>query len=82
MQVVRNNTSLKISCVINYFCLSLEYLALSDYTSDTAGDLSFKEGEKVLVYWGNDNGWWYGAVGTDQGWFPGSYVEVSEMYLV
>ena len=37
----------------------------------------FNEGDTVLVYWGQDNGWWYGAIGGKQGWFPESYVEVS-----
>ena len=30
----------------------------------------------VLVYWGDENGWWFGAAGSAQGWFPESYVEV------
>ncbi len=54
----------------------IEYRAVADYVSDTEGDLSFKEGDMVLVYWGNDDGWWYGAAGSVQGWFPGSYIEV------
>lgn len=55
----------------------LEYKAICTYTSDAADDLTFTEGEDLLVYWGNDSGWWYGAR-TDgaRGWFPGSYVEV------
>ena len=37
----------------------------------------------VLVYWAHDNGWWYGAARDSQGWFPGSFVEVSnELCLV
>ena len=46
------------------------------YNSETEGDLVFNEGDSVLVYWGQDNGWWFGAVGGIQGWFPESYVEV------
>ena len=64
-----------------FFHIPLEYRAITEYTSDTPGDLSFNEGEKVLVYWGNDNGWWFGAAGSVQGWFPGSYVEVSKIIL-
>ena len=53
-----------------------EYRAIFPYQSDTEGDLEFGEGETVWVYWAQDNGWWYGAVGSVQGWFPGSFVEV------
>ena len=56
---------------------ALEYRAIHPYHSGTEGDLVFSEGDTVLVYWGQDNGWWYGAFGGIQGWFPESYVEVS-----
>ena len=46
------------------------------FHSDTEGDLVFPEGETVWVYWAQDNGWWFGAAGSAQGWFPGSFVEV------
>ena len=46
------------------------------YESETQGDLRFSEGETVLVYWADENGWWFGSAGSAQGWFPGSYVEV------
>ena len=36
----------------------------------------FSKGDTVWVYWGQDNGWWFGAAGGKQGWFPESYVEV------
>ena len=41
------------------------------------GDLAFNEGDTVWVYWGQDNGWWFGSAGGLQGWFPESYVEVT-----
>ena len=56
-----------------------EYRALYPFESATEGDLTFDEGETVLVYWADENGWWYGAAGSAQGWFPGSYVEVGIM---
>lgn len=55
-----------------------EYRAVFAYESDTQGDLMFREGETVLVYWADDNGWWFGSAGSAQGWFPGSYVEVHQ----
>jgi len=53
-----------------------EYRAVFPFQSATQGDLTFSEGETILVYWGDDSGWWYGAARSEQGWFPGSYVEV------
>ncbi len=58
---------------------ALEYRAVHAYHSGAEGDLVFSEGDAVLVYWGQDNGWWYGAFGGQQGWFPESYVEVSAL---
>ena len=55
----------------------LEYRAVFPYHSTSQGDLTFTEGDTVLVYWAHDNGWWFGAARSDQGWFPGSYVEVT-----
>lgn len=53
-----------------------EYKALYDHQSSVSGDLSFKEGDTILVYRANSNGWWYGSYSNMEGWFPGSYVEV------
>ncbi len=56
-----------------------EYRAIFPFPSDTEGDLVFTEGDTVLVYWAQDNGWWYGEVDSKQGWFPGSFVEVNKV---
>lgn len=55
----------------------IEYRAVFPYHSTSQGDLTFTEGDTVLVYWAHDNGWWFGAARSEQGWFPGSYVEVT-----
>lgn len=57
---------------------ALEYRALHSYQSPSEGDLVFSEGDVVLVYWGQDNGWWYGTTAGKLGWFPESYVEVRQ----
>jgi hypothetical protein len=56
-----------------------EYRAVYSFQSTTEGDLSFNEGDVILVYWANQNGWWFGqsTVTQLQGYFPGSYLEVS-----
>eukprot|EP01126_Amoeba_proteus_P033086 TRINITY_DN3236_c0_g1_i1.p1 TRINITY_DN3236_c0_g1~~TRINITY_DN3236_c0_g1_i1.p1 ORF type:complete len:197 (-),score=45.25 TRINITY_DN3236_c0_g1_i1:273-863(-) len=56
------------------------YKALFDWDSQSPSELSFNAGETIelldkcegnLQY----EGWWYGRIGTDEGWFPTSYVE-------
>ena len=65
------------SCYAEGDLEALEYRALHAYQSETEGDLVFGDGDTVLVYWAQDNGWWYGTTGRGKlGWFPGSYVEV------
>ena len=69
------------TCMYVYYVVNIsfiaEYRAITRFSSEREGDLSFDEGDILLVYWANKNGWWYGAVESKQGWFPGSYVEVS-----
>ena len=54
-----------------------EYRAVYPFSSEQKGDLQFSQGDCVFVYWAHDNGWWFGSSGSAQGWFPGTYVEVS-----
>ncbi|XP_005098843.2 SH3 and PX domain-containing protein 2A isoform X2 [Aplysia californica] len=43
---------------------------------DTVGDgLSFKQGEKVYVKEKTTSGWWFVALGQEEGWVPSSYLE-------
>ena len=53
-----------------------EYHALFSYQPETESELMFSAGDTVWVYWGQDNGWWFGATAGKQGWFPESYIEV------
>ncbi len=56
-----------------------EYRALYNFTALQPGDLSLTEGETVVVIASEASGWWRGCVGSQEGWFPGSYVEVSRL---
>lgn len=53
-----------------------EYRSIYSYQPETESRLVFGEGDTVLVYWGQDNGWWFGEAAGEHGWFPESYVEV------
>jgi len=52
--------------------------ALYPYTANKEGDLSFEEGDVLLISLRQDNGWLYGENQRTRsiGWFPSTYVEI------
>ena len=50
---------------------------LYPYKAQQQGDLTIVEGDVIVVLETVDNGWWMGCHGDREGWFPGTYVEVS-----
>ncbi|XP_036079855.1 intersectin-2 isoform X2 [Rousettus aegyptiacus] len=51
-----------------------EYIALYPYSSVEPGDLTFSEGEEILVTQ-KDGEWWTGSIGDRTGIFPSNYVK-------
>lgn len=51
-----------------------DYIALYPYTSSESGDLTFTEGEEILVTQ-KDGEWWTGSIGDRTGIFPSNYVQ-------
>uniref|UniRef100_A0A2K6UW12 Intersectin 2 n=1 Tax=Saimiri boliviensis boliviensis TaxID=39432 RepID=A0A2K6UW12_SAIBB len=51
-----------------------EYIALYPYSSVEPGDLTFTEGEEILVTQ-KDGEWWTGSIGNRNGIFPSNYVK-------
>ncbi|XP_043773217.1 intersectin-2 isoform X1 [Cervus elaphus] len=51
-----------------------EYIALYAYSSVEPGDLTFTEGEEILVTQ-KDGEWWTGSIGDRTGIFPSNYVK-------
>ncbi|XP_040080454.1 intersectin-2 isoform X2 [Oryx dammah] len=51
-----------------------EYIALYSYSSVEPGDLTFTEGEEILVTQ-KDGEWWTGSIGDRTGIFPSNYVK-------
>lgn len=52
-------------------------MALYTYESPESGDLTFREGDVVLV--GKKEGeWWNGSIGDRKGVFPSNYVKPKE----
>ncbi|XP_066905736.1 intersectin-1 isoform X4 [Halyomorpha halys] len=54
------------------------YISLYPYQSDEAGDLTFDQGEVILVI-GKDGDWWTGQIGDRSGIFPSNYVQTYEV---
>ncbi|KAH9995187.1 hypothetical protein BJV74DRAFT_338578 [Russula compacta] len=50
--------------------------ALFDYTSEEAGDLHLREGERVRVTEQTSSDWWTGEIDGRSGLFPASYVKL------
>ncbi|XP_044275174.1 intersectin-2 isoform X2 [Varanus komodoensis] len=56
------------------YTLGEDYIALYSYTSSEPGDLTFIEGEEILVTQ-KDGEWWSGSIGDRTGIFPSNYVK-------
>ncbi|XP_061559725.1 intersectin-2a isoform X2 [Phycodurus eques] len=54
-----------------------EYVALYTYESPEAGDLTFEEGD-VIVVMEREGEWWHGCIGDQTGVFPSNYVKPLE----
>lgn len=52
-------------------------MALYTYESPELGDLTFREGDVILVS-KKEGDWWTGSVGDRMGLFPGNYVKPKE----
>ncbi|KAJ8870530.1 hypothetical protein PR048_029553 [Dryococelus australis] len=60
-------------------CIVAEYyVAMYPYQSMETGDLSFQQGEVVLVV-KKEGDWWTGVIGDRQGIFPSNYVQKAEI---
>lgn len=56
------------------YAVGEEYIALYPYSSVEPGDLTFAEGEEILVTQ-KDGEWWTGSIGDRSGIFPSNYVK-------
>lgn len=52
-------------------------MALYPYQSMEAGDLSFQQGEVIVVV-KREGDWWTGTIGDRQGIFPSNYVQKAQ----
>ncbi|XP_073978678.1 dynamin associated protein 160 isoform X3 [Rhodnius prolixus] len=57
------------------------YIAMYPYASDEVGDLTFDQGETILVV-AKDGDWWTGVIGNRSGIFPSNYVQKCETVAV
>jgi growth factor receptor-binding protein 2 len=51
------------------------YVAIADYQSENDNELSFKEGEQVIVLGPDDSGWWKAELNGQFGWVPAAFFE-------
>ncbi len=55
---------------------NLVAMALADYEACSETELSFQEGDLLLVFQQHESGWWHGECNDSSGWFPSNYVAV------
>lgn len=68
-----NNQALSVSQ-----CFSPpEFIAMYTYESSEQGDLTFQQGDVILVT-KKDGDWWTGTVGDKSGVFPSNYVRLKD----
>lgn len=67
-------TSASFSSLTLSSCLHTEYVAMYTYESNEQGDLSFQQGDIVVVT-RKEGDWWTGMVGGKTGVFPSNYVK-------
>jgi hypothetical protein len=51
-------------------------IALYAYEAQSEGELTFKEGQKIIVLTKDSSGWWMGELNSVTGLFPSSYVQL------
>lgn len=68
-----NNQALSVS---QYFSPP-EFIAMYTYESSEQGDLTFQQGDVILVT-KKDGDWWTGTVGDKSGVFPSNYVRLKD----
>lgn len=54
-----------------------EFIAMYTYESSEQGDLTFQQGDVILVT-KKDGDWWTGTVGDKSGVFPSNYVRLKD----
>uniref|UniRef100_A0A8C3KVW4 Intersectin 2 n=1 Tax=Calidris pygmaea TaxID=425635 RepID=A0A8C3KVW4_9CHAR len=68
-----NSDSAKVTWLYKAVHLQFRYVALYSYSSSEPGDLTFTEGEEILVTQ-KEGEWWTGSIDGRTGIFPSNYV--------
>lgn len=55
--------------------LPKKFKALYPYDATCESELSFNEGDVLLIKEQDDNGWWYAELNGNSGYIPNNYVE-------
>lgn len=78
--VLYGNNFIAWNCVRNVqciLCVAEYYVAVYPYQSVEAGDLSFSQGEVMLVT-KKEGDWWTGVIADRSGIFPSNYVQKAD----
>lgn len=65
-------------CVAYAVCSEWEAVAMFDYVARSAAELSFKQGDHLLLHSKASADWWRGEMGGVRGLIPHKYISVVE----
>ncbi|XP_012882884.1 PREDICTED: intersectin-1 [Dipodomys ordii] len=74
---IRKSTRTYIRMYRSLHIVQLEFIAMYTYESSEQGDLTFQQGDVILVT-KKDGDWWTGTVGDKSGVFPSNYVRLKD----
>lgn len=66
------------TCMRACGCAEWEAVAMFDYVARSAAELSFKQGDHVILHSKASADWWKGEVGGVKGLIPHKYISVPE----
>lgn len=81
LQIQYMSASSWIFFIIWMWLLFSEYVALYTYESPEPSDLTFSEGDTILVA-EREGEWWKGSIGDRSGVFPSNYVKPKETDVI
>lgn len=55
--------------------------AVWDHVTMANRELAFKAGDVIKVLDASNKDWWWGQIDDEEGWFPASFVRVSDFFL-
>ncbi len=57
-------------------------MAIASFSARNTDELSLNEGDRIVILETPEGGWWRGALGGQEGWFPSNHVQTDTVMFV